>query len=93
MAKNGMTKHEKRRIKNQANGVKEDVKKEKKDSKQDYKIEKIKAVTAKAYAVASKRKWLVFLIVAAVAAYVIISKGGMSFGGSSGIVDMIKGFF
>lgn len=88
-----MTKHEKRRIKNQANGVKEDVKKEKKDSKQDYKIEKIKAVTAKAYAVASKRKWLVFLIVAAVAAYVIISKGGMSFGGSSGIVDMIKGFF
>ena len=88
-----MSKHEKRRIKNQANGVKKEVKKEKKESKQDYKIEKIKAITAKAYAVASKRKWLVFLIVAAVAAYVIISKGGMSFGGSSGIVDMIKGFF
>ena len=93
MAKSSMSKHEKRRIKNQANGVKKEVKKEKKESKQDYKIEKIKAITAKAYAVASKRKWLVFLIVAAVAAYVIISKGGMSFGGSSGIVDMIKGFF
>ena len=56
MAKSNMSKHEKRRIKNQANGVKEDVKKEKKDSRQDYKIEKIKAITAKAYAVASKRK-------------------------------------
>lgn len=93
MAKNGMTKHEKRRIKNQANGVKEDAKKEKKENKQDYKIEKIKAVTAKAYAVASKRKWLVFLIVAAIAAYMFISKGGMSFGGSGGIIEMIKGFF
>ena len=50
-------------------------------------------MTAKAYAVASKRKWLVFLIVAAIAAYTIISKGGMSFGGSGGIVEMIKGFF
>tara|TARA_B110000902_G_C14133176_1_gene522801 strand:- start:314 stop:595 length:282 start_codon:yes stop_codon:yes gene_type:complete len=93
MAKSNMSKHEKRRIKNQANGVKEDVKKEKKDSRQDYKIEKIKAITAKAYAVASKRKWLVFLIVAAIVAYKIISKGGMSFGGSGGIVEMIKGFF
>jgi hypothetical protein len=86
MAKNSMSKHEKRRIKNQENS-------EKKDSKKSYRLDKIKAVTAKAYAVATKRKWLVFLIVAAIAAYTIISKGGMSFGGSGGIVEMIKGFF
>ena len=81
-----MSKHEKRRIKNQANN-------EKKESRKGYRLDKIKAVTAKAYAVATKRKWLVFLIVAAIAAYTIISKGGMSFGGSGGIVEMIKGFF
>ena len=92
-----MSKHEKRRIKNQENTEKKDDKtsdrEDKKEVKRNYKLEKIKEVTAKAYAVASKRKWLVFLIVAALAAYLIISKGGMSFGGSSGIVDMIKGFF
>tara|TARA_Y100000310_G_scaffold207703_1_gene208229 strand:- start:428 stop:688 length:261 start_codon:yes stop_codon:yes gene_type:complete len=86
MAKSNMSKHEKRRIKNQANN-------EKKESRKGYRLDKIKAVTAKAYAVATKRKWLVFLIVAAIAAYAIISKGGMSFGGSGGIVEMIKGFF
>ena len=67
--------------------------KSKAKEKRNFRIEKIKAITAKALAVGTKRKWLVFLIVAALAAYLIISKGGMSFGGSSGIVDMIKGFF
>ena len=34
-----------------------------------YRIEKIKALTAKFYAVATKRKWLVFLIGAVIAAF------------------------
>ena len=42
-----------------------------------YRIEKIKALTAKALAVGTKRKWLVFMIVAAIAAYLIIFKGGI----------------
>ena len=44
-------------------------------------LERIKEVTAKAYAVATKRKWLVFMIVAAIAAYLIIFKGGFDLGG------------
>jgi len=59
--------------------------------KRSYKLEKIKEVTAKAYAVATKRKWLVFMIGAAIAAYLIIFKGGFSFGG--GWLDKIKGLF
>ena len=43
--------------------------------------QRIKEVTAKAYAVATKRKWLVFMIVAAIAAYLIIFKGGFDIGG------------
>tara|TARA_R110002051_G_scaffold208903_1_gene274829 strand:+ start:1078 stop:1359 length:282 start_codon:yes stop_codon:yes gene_type:complete len=93
MAKSSMSKYEKRRLKNQTNSEKKDDREDKKDSRRNYKLEKIKEVTAKAYAVARKRKWLVFLIVAALAAYMIISKGGMSFGGSGGIVEVIKGFF
>ena len=64
---------------------------ERTEGKRDYKLEKIKELTAKAYAVASKRKWLVFMIVAAIAAYLIIFKGGFSFGG--GWLDKIKGLF
>ena len=37
--------------------------------KRAYRIEKIKALTAKFYAVAAKRKWLVFLIGAVIAAF------------------------
>ena len=59
--------------------------------KRSYKLEKIKEVTAKAYAVATKRKWLVFMIGAAIAAYLIIFKGGFSFGG--GWLEKIKGLF
>ena len=32
------------------------------ENRQSYRIEKIKALTAKAYAVAAKRKWFVYLI-------------------------------
>jgi len=60
-------------------------------SKRDFKLQKIREVTAKAYAVAAKRKWLVFMIGAAIAAYLIIFKGGFSFGG--GWLDKIKGLF
>ena len=48
---------------------KQEDKLDKVDSKRGYRLEKIKAITAKAYAVASKRKWLVFLIGIALIAY------------------------
>tara|TARA_A100001201_G_scaffold58155_1_gene55914 strand:- start:1454 stop:1705 length:252 start_codon:yes stop_codon:yes gene_type:complete len=54
---------------------------EKKESRRSFRLERIKEVTAKAYAVATKRKWLVFMIVAAIAAYLIIFKGGFDLGG------------
>ena len=66
-------------------------KKEKTSDKRSYKLEKIKELTAKAYAVATKRKWLVFLIGIALVAYFVISSGG--FGGLGGIVEKIKSFF
>lgn len=47
---------------------------EKRESKQDHKIDKIDAQARKASAVATKRKWLVFLIGAAVAALVFLRK-------------------
>ena len=71
-------------------GKKED-KKEKTSDKRGYKLEKIRELTAKAYAVATKRKWLVFLIGIALVAYFVISSGG--FGGLGGIIDKVKSFF
>jgi Fe-S-cluster containining protein len=59
---------------------------DKKKSKREYRIERIKAITAKALAVAKKRKWLVFLIGIGLAAYFAISSGKLS-----GVFDMIKG--
>ena len=50
---------------------------EKKESRREFRLEKIKELTAKAYAVAAKRKWLVLMIGAAIAAYLIIFKGGL----------------
>ena len=61
---------------------------DKKKSKRDYRIEKIKAVTAKALAVAKKRKWLVFLIGIGIAAYFVMSSGNFS-----GVLETIKGLF
>lgn len=62
----------------------------KKEKRRQYRIEKINAIKEKIYAVASKRKWLFLMIVAIIAAYLIIFKGGFSGGG---ILDTIKGFF
>lgn len=64
----------------------------KKQAAREYRIEKIHALKEKFYAVASKRKWLVFMIVAAIAAYLIIFKG-MGVGGGGGLMEMIKGLF
>jgi len=58
--------------------VKRQEKADKAKEKRDFRIEKIKAVTAKALAVGIKRKWLVFMIAAAIAAYLIIFKGGIA---------------
>ena len=65
-----------------------DVRGEKVDSRRDYKLDKIKALTAKATAVAKKRKWLVLMIGLGLVAYLVISKGGMG-----GVLEIIKGFF
>lgn len=64
--------------------------KEKVEQKRNYRLEKINAVKEKIYAVASKRKWLFFIIVGAIVAYLVIFKGG--FGGGD-ILTKIKGFF
>ena len=88
------------RIREIANGNKtknEDRKaarEEKRGSRRDYRIEKIKALTAKAYAVASKRKWLVYMIGLGIAVYFILTSGaGGAGGGLGGMVETIKGFF
>tara|TARA_R110002020_G_scaffold194354_10_gene395169 strand:+ start:15288 stop:15569 length:282 start_codon:yes stop_codon:yes gene_type:complete len=61
------------------------------ENRRSFRLEKIAAIRDKFYAVAAKRKWLVFMIVAAIAAYLIIFKGGFSFGGEW--VDKVKGLF
>ena len=63
---------------------------EKKQSRRDFRLAKIQEITAKAYAVASKRKWLFFIIAGAIVAYLLISSGGL---GGGGILEKIKGFF
>tara|TARA_R110001583_G_scaffold155735_1_gene307394 strand:- start:326 stop:589 length:264 start_codon:yes stop_codon:yes gene_type:complete len=70
---------------------KKDAREEKVDSRRGYKLDKIKALTAKAAAVAKKRKWLVLMIGLGLVAYLVISKGG--FGGGGGVLEIIKGFF
>lgn len=67
--------------------TKKENRENKKESKRDYRIEKIKAATAKALAVAKKRKWLVLLIGAAIAAYFVLKGGG------GGMLDTVKGLF
>ena len=84
---------EKRRQKHQIKSEKKDSKEEKKETKRDYRLEKINAVKEKIYAVAAKRKWLFLIIAAAIVAYLVIFKGGFSFGGGSGILEKIKSFF
>ncbi|MAH44762.1 hypothetical protein CMI37_02985 [Candidatus Pacearchaeota archaeon] len=77
--------------KSDAREDKKDAREEKVDSRRGYRLDKIKALTAKATAVAKKRKWLVFMIGLGLVAYVVISKGG--FGGMGGILETIKNFF
>ncbi len=63
---------------------------EKVGERREYRLEKLNALKEKFYAVASKRKWLFFIIAGAIVAYLVISKGG--FGGGD-ILTKIKGFF
>ena len=72
---------------------KEDRKEERKEKvkeRREYRLEKLNALKEKIYAVASKRKWLFFIIAGAIVAYLVIFKGG--FGGGD-ILTKIKGFF
>ena len=62
--------------------------KDRKNDKRDAKVAKLASRADLALAKAQKRKWLFMLICAAIAAYVIISKGGINFGG---ILEKIKG--
>ena len=66
-----------------------DERDDKKKSRRDFRLARIKEATAKAYAVAAKRKWLVFLIGIALIAYLVISSGGIGFGG---IIEKVKSF-
>ena len=70
---------------------KSEDKEEKVSSRRSYRLERIKALTAKAYAVAAKRKWLVLMMALGIAIYFIItSGGGFSF---VGVLEKIKGLF
>ena len=61
------------------------------DARREFRLEKIAALTKKFYAVAAKRKWLVFLVGILLVAYFVISSGGL--GGLGGIINKVKGFF
>ena len=63
---------------------------EKRAERKQWRIDKINALKEKFYAVATKRKWLVFLIGISLIAYLVISSGGIGFGG---ILEKIKVFF
>jgi hypothetical protein len=45
--------------------------------RQEYKIDKINALTQKAKAVASKRKWLVILLIVGIAVFTFIKSKGI----------------
>ena len=69
------------------------IRSEKVSDRRTFRLDKIHAIKDKFYAVAAKRKWLFFIIAAAIVAYLVIFKGGFSFGGGSGILEKIKSFF
>ena len=60
------------------------------EEKRDYKLDKIEAQEEKAYAVASKRKWLAIIMALGLVIYFVVFKGGFSFGG---IGSALKGLF
>ena len=74
----------------EAREERKEERKDKVEERRNYRLEKIAAIKEKFYAVASKRKWLFFIIVGAIVAYLVIFKGG--FGGGD-ILTKIKGFF
>ena len=82
---------ERRKQKEENKNTKKENRTTKVASRRNYRLEKIKETTAKAYAVATKRKWLVFLIGIGLVADFVISSGGL--GGLGGIVEKVKGFF
>jgi len=84
---------EKREARTVGNLEKKRIRSEKVSDRRTFRLDKIHAIKEKFYAVASKRKWLFFIIAAAIVAYLVIFKGGFSFGGGSGILEKIKGFF
>ena len=60
-----------------------------KEDRRNYKLEKIRELTKKFYAVATKRKWLVIMMGLGITIYFIMtSGGGFSF---MGILDKLKG--
>ena len=65
-----------------------DRKNDKRDAKATAKATILESKANLALAKAQKRKWLFLLICAAIAAYMVISKGGINLGG---ILDKIKG--
>jgi ABC-type Fe3+-hydroxamate transport system substrate-binding protein len=67
---------------------KREEKARKRKERWNHRIERVKAATAKALAVATKRKWLVFLIGIGLLAYFTISTGSFS-----GILQTVKGLF
>ena len=77
-------------------GTPEDKENRKKDradraaKRRQWRIDKINALKEKFYAVAAKRKWLVFLIGIALIAYLVISSGGLNLGG---IFEKVKDIF
>ena len=58
----------------------------------DLSLDRINAVKEKIYAVASKRKWLFFIIAGAIIAYLVIFKG-VGGGTTDGLLEKIKGLF
>ena len=77
-------------VRKDAKEERKEERKEKVKERREYRLEKLNAVKEKIYAVASKRKWLFFIIAGAIVAYLVIFKGG--FGGGD-ILTKIKGLF
>ena len=78
----GMTSEEKR-------DYKKNERERKIRERREWRIEKINALKEKIYAVAAKRKWLFFIIAAAIVGYLVISYTG--FLPKTG--NIFKGFF
>ena len=77
--------------KDKRNADRKTARAERKEKARQWRIDKINALKEKFYAVAAKRKWLVFMMGLGIIIYFIVtSGGGFSFGG---ILDKVKGLF